>query len=184
AHLEDPVLGGQVQEIIRRTQLLHNSMLRTSISPTVIKGGFQANVIPGDALATLDIRALPDEDMTRFIETLRRLIDDPAVEITPVAGVLRPVTPPSSIDSELFHALERSQQKVFPGATTLPQMDAFATDSAELRAKGVKAYGISPITTLEDNARMHGNDERIKVAGLRSYLEFVWHAVIDVAAVQ
>jgi acetylornithine deacetylase/succinyl-diaminopimelate desuccinylase-like protein len=178
-HLEDPIVGMQAQEIIRRTQLLHNSMLRTSISPTVIRGGFQANVIPGDALATLDIRALPDEDMAQFIETLRRLIDDPAVEITPVGGVLRPVTPPSPIDSELFRALERAQQKVFPDAATLPQMDAFATDSADLRAKGVHAYGISPVTTVDDYARMHGNDERIKVATLKPYLEFVWTAVVE-----
>jgi acetylornithine deacetylase/succinyl-diaminopimelate desuccinylase-like protein len=181
-HLEDPVIGLQVQEVIRRTQFLHNSMLRTSISPTVIKGGFQANVIPGDAMATLDIRALPDEDMTRFVELLRQVINDPAVEITPVGGVLRPATAPSPIDSEMVQALERAQKKIFPGAVTLPQMDAFATDSAELRAKGVKAYGISPIMTLEDNARMHGNDERINVASLKPYLEFVWTAVVDIAA--
>jgi acetylornithine deacetylase/succinyl-diaminopimelate desuccinylase-like protein len=171
-----------VQEIIRRTQFLHNSMLRTSISPTVFRGGFQTNVIPGDALATLDIRALPDEDMTEFVETLREVIDDPAVDITPIGGVLRPATPPSPIDSEMVLSLERAQRKVWPGAVTLPQMDAFATDSAELRAKGVKAYGISPVTTLEDNSRMHGNDERISIAGLRPYLEFVWTAVVDVAA--
>jgi acetylornithine deacetylase/succinyl-diaminopimelate desuccinylase-like protein len=183
-HLDDPAIGPQVQEIIRRTQLLHNSMLRTSISPTVIKGGFQANVIPGDALATLDIRALPDEDMNKFIETIRQVINDPSVDVTPVGGILRPATAPSPIDSDMVRALERAQQKIFPGAVTLPQMDAFATDSAELRAKGVKAYGISPITTLEDNSRMHGNDERIKIAALKPYLEFVWQAVVDVAAAQ
>jgi acetylornithine deacetylase/succinyl-diaminopimelate desuccinylase-like protein len=155
-------------------------MLRTSISPTVIKGGFQANVIPGDALATLDIRALPDEDMTQFAEMLRQLINDPAIEITPVAGPLRPATAPSRVDTELFLSLERAQKKVFPAASTLPQMDAFATDSAQLRAKGVQAYGISPVTTAEDNSRMHGNDERINIANLGPYLEFVWTAVLDV----
>ena len=181
AHLEDPVLGGQAQEIIRRTQFLQNSMLRTSISPTVIKGGFQANVIPADAMATLDIRALPDEDMPAFIAQLRQVIDDPAVEIVVPGGPLRPAAAPSPIDSAMFQALERAQAKVFPGAATLPQMDAFATDSAQLRVNGVAAYGISPITTAEDNSRMHGNDERIKLAGLQPFLEFVWTAVTDVA---
>jgi hypothetical protein len=28
---------------------------------------------------------------------------------------------------------------------------------------------------------MHGNDERIRIAGLRPYLEFIWTAVLDVA---
>jgi hypothetical protein len=40
--------------------------LRTSISPTMLSGGFRENVIPSQAEAMLDIRALPDEDMTTF----------------------------------------------------------------------------------------------------------------------
>ena len=32
--------------------------LRTSISPNIIKGGYPLNVIPSEAKATLDIRAL------------------------------------------------------------------------------------------------------------------------------
>ena len=42
------------------------SMLHTSISPNIIQGGFQSNVIPSEATATLDIRALPDENMPEF----------------------------------------------------------------------------------------------------------------------
>jgi acetylornithine deacetylase/succinyl-diaminopimelate desuccinylase-like protein len=181
SHLEDRAVGPQVEEILRRTHLLQNAMLRTTISPTVIKGGFQANVIPADALATLDVRALPDEDMAAFKELVRKVIDDPTVEIVGPSVGGRPATPPSPIDSELFLALERAQQRVFPDAVTLPQMDAFATDSAQLRAKGVKAYGVSPITTADDNARMHGNDERIQLAGIKRYFELVWTAVVDVA---
>lgn len=181
AHLEDPVVGPQAQVIIRQTNFLHNSMLRTSISPTVIKGGFQANVIPADAIATLDVRMLPDEDMTAFTARVRQVINDPAVDVTMAGGKLRPATPPSPIDSDMFRALERAQAKVFPGAVTLPQMDAFATDSAQLREKGVQAYGISPVTSAEDNARMHGNDERIKIATIKSFFELVWVAVTDVA---
>jgi acetylornithine deacetylase/succinyl-diaminopimelate desuccinylase-like protein len=36
------------------------SMLRTSVSPTIINGGYRFNVIPSDAKATIDIRRLPD----------------------------------------------------------------------------------------------------------------------------
>ena len=34
-------------------------MLRTSVVPTMLKAGVGANVIPSEAEATLDIRALP-----------------------------------------------------------------------------------------------------------------------------
>jgi len=180
-HLEDPVLGGMAQEKIRAKSISYNSMLRTSISPTIIKGGFRNNVIPGDALATLDVRALPDEDMDRFAATLRELIDDPAVEVVP-AGKGRPATAPSRLDTEMFAALERAQKRVFPEAVTLPMMLTGATDSAQLRAKGVQAYGIGSMATEEESARVHGNDERLSIEGLGKFLEFVYWAVIDIAA--
>ena len=43
------------------------SMLRTSVVPTILKAGVGANVIPSEAEATLDIRALPDEDIEQVL---------------------------------------------------------------------------------------------------------------------
>ncbi len=180
-HLEDPALGLMVQEKLRVTNIGYNSMLRTSISPTVFKAGFRNNVIPGDATATLDVRWLPDEDQEAFAQVLRRLIDDPAVEVAMAETGGRKPSPPSRLDTELFRALERVQQRMFPEAATLPVMLTGATDSAQLRAKGVQVYGIGNVSTEEDSARVHGNDERTSVAGLRKFLEFVWWTVIDVA---
>jgi len=34
--------------------------------------GFRSNVIPSEAEAMIDVRALPDEDMTKFVAELRR----------------------------------------------------------------------------------------------------------------
>ena len=183
-HFDDPVVGPQVQEIFRKTErhLFDNSALRTSISPTVFKGGFRTNVIPGDALATLDVRALPDEDMDAFVKTLEQLIDDPAVSVTRAGGLERPATPPSGLNTELFAALERAQQAVFPGSVVIPSMSVGATDSAQLRNKGVQAYGIGSVSRPEGGgSRAHGNDERVYLAGIRPFIEFVYRTVTDVA---
>jgi acetylornithine deacetylase/succinyl-diaminopimelate desuccinylase-like protein len=183
-HFNDPVVGAQVQEILRRTEkyYFYNSNLRTSISPTVFKAGFRFNVIPGDALATLDVRALPDEDMGAFIKTLAQLIDDPAITITPNEAKQRPATPPSGLDNAMFAALEHAQQAVYPGSVTIPTMLNGATDSAYLREKGVQAYGIGSLTSLTDGGnRAHGNDERVNLAGIKGFLEFVYRATVEVA---
>ncbi len=179
-HLEEP----KTQETLRAHYIFFNSMLRTSISPTIIKGGFRMNVIPAEAEATLDVRALPDEDMRTFIATLEKLFNDPAVEIKPYELDERPAPPPSSIHTEMFQALERAQQKVFPGAVTLPLMMTGATDSAQLRARGVQAYGLALPATDEEIHRMHGNDERISIRGLGQFVEFLYAAVAGVAATQ
>lgn len=179
-HLEDPGIGRLAQERLRRTNIAYSSMLRTSISPTIIKGGFRSNVIPAEAEATLDVRALPDEDMDRLVEELTRVIDDPAVEVVRTrAG--RPAPPPSRLDSEMFKVLERAQASVYPGAVTIPMMLTGATDNAQLRAKGVQAYGIGG-PAPEDDSGAHGNDERISLDGLGKFVELIYRAVVDIAA--
>src|SRR5262245_50075775 len=176
-HLEDPVLGPAIQEKLRTTKLTLNSMLRTSISPNIIKGGFRSNVIPGDAEATLDIRALPDEDMGEFIAMMKRIINDPAIEVIAPGGG-RPKSVPSRLDSELFKALEKAQAAVLPGVVTLPMMVTGATDGAQLRAKGVQVYGVGSV----NEGRLHGNDERISIDGFNKLLEIISRAVVEVSA--
>jgi acetylornithine deacetylase/succinyl-diaminopimelate desuccinylase-like protein len=178
-HLDDP----KVQDTLRRTNIQFNSMLRTSIVPTIVRAGFRENVIPGDAMAELDVRALPDEDMDALVRTLERLIDDPSVKIERrLEGQARPAAPPSGIDTEMFLALERAQKKVFPGSITVPFMQTGATDGAQLRAKGVQTYGIAVPFTEEELKRIHGNDERIAVDALGKFVEYLHAAVLDVAA--
>ena len=55
--LLDPEKRAPVERYFAEHDFLHNSMIRTSIAPTILKGGFRSNVIPAEAEATLDIRA-------------------------------------------------------------------------------------------------------------------------------
>jgi acetylornithine deacetylase/succinyl-diaminopimelate desuccinylase-like protein len=170
-----------VQEKIRAMNMSYNSMLRTSIVPTIIKGGFRSNVIPAEAEVTLDVRAVPDEDINALAATLRQIINDPAVEVIAPSGRGRPASAPSSLQTDMFRALESSQARVFPRTATLPLMLTGATDSAQLRAKGVQAYGLGSVVSDKDRAGVHGNDERMSVEGLGRFVEFIYWAVIDVA---
>ena len=185
-HLDDPAMGDNVQEILQqstnRSLLSYNSMLHTSISPNIVKGGFRTNVIPAEAEATLDVRLLPGETREDLIEELQGLIKDEAVEVLPADFAAMPPSPPSRLDSEMFRALEKAQAAVFPDSITLPLMSTGATDSAELRVKGVQAYGVGPPVTDEDESRMHGNDERLSIDGLGKFVEYLYRAVAEVAA--
>src|SRR5258708_36749577 len=157
-------------------------MLRTSLVPTIIKGGFRSNVIPAEAEARFDVRALPDENMDTLKAELTKLINDPAVQIVDAENAnARPATPPSGLDTDVYKALERAQQKVFPGVQTIPIMQVGATDSSELRAKGVQAYGVGAPMTAEDQKRIHGNDERVDIAGFGKFVEFLYVATVEIA---
>lgn len=179
AHVEDPA----VQQKLHEREPAYYSMLRTSLVPTIIKGGFRANVIPADAEARFDVRALPDENMDALKAELTKLINDPAVQIVDAENSnARPATPPSGLNTDGYKALERAQQKVFPGVQTIPIMQVGATDSSELRVKGVQAYGIGSPMSAEDQKRIHGNDERVEVAGFGKFVEFLYAATIEIAS--
>jgi acetylornithine deacetylase/succinyl-diaminopimelate desuccinylase-like protein len=61
-------------------------------------------------------------------------------------------------------------------------MQVGATDSSELRAKGVQAYGIGTVATRDDNKRVHGNDERTQIAGFGKFVQFLYSATAEIAA--
>ena len=85
----------------------HASMLRTSVSPNIIQGGYRVNVIPSEARATLDVRVHPDDDVEAFVEELRRVIDDTAIELSFVPRSLRPKSAPVPLDVSTMTPAER-----------------------------------------------------------------------------
>lgn len=153
------------------------SMLHTTVVPTVLKGGFKINVIPPEAEAEIDIRALPDENIQAFYAQMNKIVDDPSVKIEPDMSESMPPAPESSIHTAMFAALEAAQKKLLPKAITVPMMTTGATDSAFLRAKGVNAYGIRVPRTFEENTGVHGNDERIELKYVALYQQLVEEAV-------
>jgi acetylornithine deacetylase/succinyl-diaminopimelate desuccinylase-like protein len=162
----------------------HYSMLRTSIVPTILKAGVGANVIPSVAEATFDVRALSDEDIPSLFAELTRLVGDDAVKIEPITANLRPVAPPSRLDSVMYRALESVSAAMYPGATVMPGMAVAATDMAQLRSKGIQAYGIGPASTENDRIDYgaHSDVERLPEASLYRFVEFTWRATTAVAA--
>src|SRR5580692_1015956 len=102
--LLDPQRAKQVQRYLAENEPAMYSMLRTSIVPTMLKAGVGANVIPSEAEATLDIRALPGEDIDEFYDEMKRVIADPAIRIVPIPST-RPEAPPSRLDTEMYRAL-------------------------------------------------------------------------------
>jgi acetylornithine deacetylase/succinyl-diaminopimelate desuccinylase-like protein len=183
------VLSGNASRVaaadawLRAREPRHASMLRTSISPNIVQGGYRVNVIPSEATATLDVRMLADEDTVAFLETVRRIIGDPAVQVAYAVRDVRPGTDAADLQSDGFLAVERAVTRHY-GAATLPTMSTGATDMAYLRARGVQCYGIGPATDFEDGALgfgAHSDQERILESELYRFVRFQYDIVRDLA---
>jgi len=151
----------------------------------MLKAGFRTNVIPSEAEATLDVRALPDENLPAFVEQLKKIANEPGVEIVAPERSHRVAAPPSSITTEMFRVLESVQKKVYPGATTIPTMSTGASDKVFLQAKGVNCYGIGPLMDEEDGPLgfgAHADQERLREKEVYRFTQFNWEVVLGIAA--
>jgi len=183
-NVENPEESAAIQQHFLETFPYHYSISRTSVAPTVIDAGFRKNVIPSEASAILDIRMLPDENVDQFYAKLAEVIDDPRVEIVP-EHIYRPAAPPSEIDNEMFQTLERVAKEMYPHSAVLPIMSTGATDMAQVRAKGMQAYGIGPARSVEEinsGFGAHGDNERISEDAFVEFVRYMWNVVIEVAA--
>lgn len=181
--LTHPERSAAVQEYLREHEPRHYSMLRTSISPTMIKAGYRVNVIPAEAEATLDIRTVPDEDVDGFFAALKKVIADDKVEIVRMSTYRSPA-PPTRIDTEMFRILEAATKRLYPGAITLPFLLTGGTDMSYLRPRGMQCYGIGPAVDEEDGPKgfgPHSDQERILEAELLRFTRYHYETAAAIA---
>ena len=179
----DPKVRAAADDWLFENEPRHSSMLRTSVSPNIFTAGYRSNVIPSEARVTLDVRALPDEDPAKFLEQVKKVVNDPAVEVRFSSQNTRPAAPEARLDSEPFKVLEEVGKRIY-NAPTLPAMSTGATDMAQLRAKGMQCFGIGPATDFEDGPKgfgAHSDQERILESELHRFVRFKWEVVTTLA---
>ncbi len=142
---------------------------RTTFTPTVMRGGTKANVIPDNVEIVVDVRTLPGHERDEVRKMLADALGDlrDAVEITGEGD--NPATA-SPLDTPLWEAITGVTRRLVPGATPVPLMLVGATDARFFRRKGVVAYGYGlyseRIPFNEFVSMFHGNDERVDVESL------------------
>ena len=157
-----------------------NAVLRNGISPTVIEGGKQFNVIPDSASVVLNVRTLPGQSVDDVIGRLRAVIVEPGVTVEVTQrGIAAPASDPNSA---MFTAIKETANELDPNIAVVPYLSTGVTDSARLRRLGVQAYGVLPFPMPQsDEERMHGNDERIPLESLHFGVRLIHGAVARIA---
>lgn len=179
----DPAAVAAADRQISKDPLMH-AIIRNTMAPVIIDGGFRSNVIPGSAEATLNVRVIPGADPREIVATLQKVVDDPAITVrlaNPNAGPSK--TPASPEENELYRALEKHARATFPGAEVTPYTFQAGTDAGAWRSRGIPVYGIYPYPiTADELTRMHGNDEKVSVESLRKGTEMIYNTLVEVAA--
>ena len=98
----------------------HASLLRASRSPSIFDAGSRITVIPSESRASVDFRALPDENIEDYLDKIRGVIGDESIEVSLGQRNTRPAGQ-ASINTVAFSAIEENTDKHY-GVITLPTM--------------------------------------------------------------
>ncbi len=159
---------------------LHNAVLRTGQSLTLLSGGIRSNIIPSEGRATFNVRVLPNDDVRAVVAEMQRVGAEAQVTFRMTGGP-QPAPPPSPVTTALFRSMEAAAKAMEPRTTVVPFMSTGATDGAVLRAKGIPTYGILPMPLpMEDELRMHGDNERVPIAALGWAAEYLYRVLLGV----
>ncbi len=149
--------------------------LRNTFSPTIVSGGKKENVIPQECYANVNCRPLPGVTREELVAEVRAAMgrDDVSVDVK-----LFEAGTESPLDTDLFAVVKAVLQASDPGALVVPYLMPATTDSRFFRARGITAYGFTPVvTSVEEMQRVHGVDERVSVEnvgrGTRTLFEIV-----------
>jgi carboxypeptidase PM20D1 len=148
--------------------------MHTTQATTMLEGSSKANTLASRARAVVNVRLLEGDSTARVVARLRRVIDDPDIELRVMEelGHSEPV-PPSSIDSLAFEAIRQTLTELFPDAIIVPHTVAGATDSRQFAPLCSNIYRFAPMRLeTDDLCRIHGTDERLSIDNYRTMVAF------------
>lgn len=147
----------------------------TTCVATMLAGGHALNALPQRAAVSVNCRIFPGVTPEAVMETLKKVVDDPAAEI-------RYVDPPhysdgSPMREDVLAAVRKSIEARYPGLAITPQMSAGASDSLFFRMHGVDSYGVSGLFLKPSDDFTHGLNERAPVSSIPGALDH-WHVLL------
>ncbi|MGV9778840.1 M20/M25/M40 family metallo-hydrolase [Streptosporangium sp. NPDC003464] len=139
--------------------------LRNTANPTMLQGGYKANVIPQTAIAHVDGRFLPGYE-EEFFQTLDELLGPNVTR----EFVYHDIALETGFDGPLVRAMTDALLAEDPGALAVPYTLSGGTDLKAFSRLGMRGFGFAPLklpADLDFSGMFHGVDERVPVDSLR-----------------
>ncbi|SFL09167.1 Acetylornithine deacetylase/Succinyl-diaminopimelate desuccinylase [Streptosporangium canum] len=139
--------------------------LRNTANPTMLQGGYKANVIPQTATAHVDGRFLPGYE-DEFFQTIDELLGPNVTR----EFVYHDIALETGFDGPLVRAMADALLAEDPGALAVPYTLSGGTDLKAFSRLGMRGFGFAPLklpADLDFSGMFHGVDERVPVDSLR-----------------
>jgi acetylornithine deacetylase/succinyl-diaminopimelate desuccinylase-like protein len=164
SRLLNPRLTNRVLDLLGERGRVFDPLVHNTVSPTIIRGGEQINVIPSEIVLELDGRLLPGYTPADLLAELQQLVGH-GVEFE----VVRHDPGPREPDMALFAMLAGIVRELDAEGVPIPLLLSGVTDGRFFSRLGIQTYGFLPMPLPPDfnfAQTIHAADERIPVEAL------------------
>lgn len=150
------------------------ALMRTTVAPTMLRGGAKENVLPQESFAVVNLRLHPRDAKDAALARLQAAVAGiEGVEIIPFARG-QDASPVSSATSGAYALIAAAARSVAPEGTPIaPGLVLGATDARHYAGVAKDVYRFSPAVLNDaDLAGIHGTDERVSIANLERMTRF------------
>lgn len=157
-----------------------HAISHVTVAQTAARCGGPINVLPSHATLDLDIRTLPGVDDDDVDAAITAALGDLAEHAT-IERLLCESATASSIDTDLYRAIEAALMRRYPGASVVPVLFPGGSDLRVARRRGGIGYGFGAVDSGaslgEVYSQLHAHDEHIALADVRATAEAL-HEVV------
>jgi len=170
------LFGGLIEDIMSNSPGT-NAVLRTTTAPTMLSGSIKENVLPIEAVGTINFRIHPRDTVEGVVAYVTKTINDPRVEVRR-RGPASNASPVASSTNAAFRAIAASVRQIYGEVVIAPGLTIAGTDSKHYETIADDAYRFNPMVVRpEDLTGFHGTNERISIENLvratRFYMDLV-----------
>ncbi|MBW2273132.1 MAG: M20 family peptidase [Deltaproteobacteria bacterium] len=139
-----------------------DAMVRTTTAITIFDAGVKENVLPQEAVATVNFRLLPGDSPEEVLAHIERTIDDPEITIEERPWRLAPE--PARTDTRGFDVIRRAVHSVHPDAVVVPGLVTGATDTLHYADLSDDIYRfLGARLSMDEVSGFHGTNERTRL---------------------
>jgi carboxypeptidase PM20D1 len=161
-----------------------NAMLRTTTAPTMLQASPKVNVLPIEAVATVNFRLHPRDSVEGVIAHVKKVVENEHITVRVSEDAGRPASEVSDWNSAGFADIARAVREVYGDIVVAPGLMIAGSDSRHYEKVADDAFRFNPMqVTQDDLTGFHGTNERIAVAnlaqGVRTYVQILRNGAGD-----
>lgn len=170
------IFGGVIDEQMSKINL-GNALLRTTIAPTMLSASVKTNVLPPEAIATVNFRIHPRDSVEGVLMHVKSVVENDDVEVR-MQGSGRPASTVSDWSSSGYEAIKLAIRQIYGEVVITPGLMIAGSDSRHYSKVAVNSFRFNPmVQTRDDLASFHGTNEKIRTdnlgRGVRTYMQII-----------